>query len=562
MAMRDRIRTLAVPILLGLTLLAVGCGPVASLEPIYTEKDLVFDPAALGVWYHDGAHVHVTRDPKCRGHVFQCQRDEKAYRLVVVGTPHKGERQIAVFEAHLVQLKDHLFLDLFPDFDDGYTRVSGWHGGNVRLAHQIALVKQLTPAPLVTFMDEKYLKKHPPSIRHAPPDDTVLITAPTKEVQRFLRKAVKRGAFEHDESELIWELTASKATALHFAAAQGHAKEIQQLIKKGADVNARDEEDRTPLHWATEFKQIRAFAQLIAAGANVNTADYRGTTPLYLAAERGDANLVKTLLDKGAEVNVKRRFTPLHAAAAAGDTLIAEMLLAKGADPDVGTANGETPLLAAAYSGSVRIVEALLAKGVAVNTRTQHGTTPLHAGATSDSVGIVELLLAKGLDINVSAARGETPLHTAAHAGSIAAAEALLAKGADVNVKDKNGSTPLYYALWNHHTATVEWLLSNGADVNAENNGWTPLHRAVADEDTLITKLLLANGADVNAKTEYGYGTTPLHKAAGTGNTAIVELLLSQDADPNAKDNRGKTPIDVATDSKIIELLQQHTKKK
>ncbi len=46
--MRDFARTLAVPALIGLTLLGmglVGCG--ASLEPIYTDKDVVFEPAVF-----------------------------------------------------------------------------------------------------------------------------------------------------------------------------------------------------------------------------------------------------------------------------------------------------------------------------------------------------------------------------------------------------------------------------------------------------------------------------------------------------------------------------------
>ncbi len=59
--MQKAVAALAVPALIGLSLLGmgpVGCSPVSSLEPIYTEKDLVFDPAALGVWYNeDDAYV-------------------------------------------------------------------------------------------------------------------------------------------------------------------------------------------------------------------------------------------------------------------------------------------------------------------------------------------------------------------------------------------------------------------------------------------------------------------------------------------------------------------------
>ncbi len=379
----------------------VGCAPVASLEPIYTEKDLVFDPAALGVWYDpdEDIHVHVTR------------AFDKAYRVVVIGTPYKGSRQLAMFEAHLVKLKDRLFLDLYPDFpDDGYSRLSAWYAGSVLPAHQFALVKQLSPAPLVVFIDPEYWKKHPPSIRHAPlddkEDDFILVTAPTKKIQRFLRKAVKRGAFEHDDSNFIWKLTASKATALHFAAARGNSKEIKQLIEKGINIDARDEEHRTPLEWSVQFQQTETVAQLIAAGADVDA-------PLGLAAELENANLVKTLLSKGANVNVKSE-------------------------------NGSTPLHSGAGSGSVRVVDLLLTKGAEVNAKDQWDRTPLHEAARrSSNPVIVEMLLTKGANVNARDQRGQTPLHYATDRRSVAVVELLLARGADVNAKNNKGQTPL-----------------------------------------------------------------------------------------------------------------------
>ncbi len=405
--MRDFARTLVVPAVIGLTLLAmgpVGCAPVVSLEPIYTGKDLVFDPAALGVWYDpdEDIHVRVTR------------ADDKAYRVVVIGTPYKGARQLAMFKAHLVKLKDRLFLDLYPDFsEDGYSRLSAWYGGSVLAAHQFALVKQLSPAPLVVFIDLEYLKKYPPSIRHASlgdkEDDFVLITAPTRKIQRFLRKAVKRGAFEHDDSNFIWKLTASKATVLHFAAARGNSKEIKQLIEKGINIDARDEEHRTPLEWAVELQQTETVAQLIAAGADVNA-------PLRLAAELENTNLVKTLLSKGANVNVQdwRGRTPLHSAAGTGNTVIVEMLLIKGADVNVKSENGSTPLHEAARRKSNPvIVEMLLTKGANVNARDQWGQTPLHYATDRSSVAVVELLLARGADVNSKNNKGQTPLQTA-----------------------------------------------------------------------------------------------------------------------------------------------------
>ena len=52
------------------------------------------------------------------------------------------------------------------------------------------------------------------------------------------------------------------------------------------------------------------------------------------------------------------------------------------------------------------------------------------------------------------------------------------------------------------------------------------------------------NSRDVN-------GTTLLHAAAMTGNMEIAELLLDRGADPTAQDTLGRTPFDVAVDTKI-----------
>lgn len=367
--MRNLIRTL-VPALIGVTLLAmgpVGCGPVASLEPIYTEKDVVFDPAALGIWYDgDDTYVHVT------------QAGEKNYRLLVVDT---SEDELAMFSAHLVKLKNHMFLDLFPLVeDDGYSRLSAWYGSSVRWLHQPVLVKQLRPAPIIALMSEDYVEEHRPSIRHAPlwddDDDGILITASTRKVQRFLLKAAKRGAFDDEDATMKW--AQSKATALHFAAAQGNRNAIEKLIEAGADLDARDEENRTPLQWAEELQQKQAFGKALGVA-------------LHSSVERGDANLIKRLLDKGASVNVKNKDheTPLHVATRQGNAVIVELLLAKGADGNAKDWYGRTPLHVAARAGSVAIVELLLSKGADVNTKDVRNETPAYR-ATNPK--IIELL--------------------------------------------------------------------------------------------------------------------------------------------------------------------------
>ena len=52
--------------------------------------------------------------------------------------------------------------------------------------------------------------------------------------------------------------------ALHQAVRAGNIKQIQSLIAKGADINAKSRSDRTPLHWAALMGHKDVLELLIA----------------------------------------------------------------------------------------------------------------------------------------------------------------------------------------------------------------------------------------------------------------------------------------------------------
>jgi hypothetical protein len=83
--------------------------------------------------------------------------------------------------------------------------------------------------------------------------------------------------------------------------------EVKLLLTKGADVNAKDSEGKTPLMNAAYYgkKEIAKF--LLENGANVNARYVDGCTALIWAAGEGEAEVLEILLKHGADVHAAER---------------------------------------------------------------------------------------------------------------------------------------------------------------------------------------------------------------------------------------------------------------
>jgi hypothetical protein len=78
-----------------------GCAPVDSLNPLYTENDVVFEPTLLGQWGTEKDGLNVAK------------LGENGYRLVLSGRDDEsGQIVTVVLDAHLVNLQGNRFLDV------------------------------------------------------------------------------------------------------------------------------------------------------------------------------------------------------------------------------------------------------------------------------------------------------------------------------------------------------------------------------------------------------------------------------------------------------------------
>ena len=168
-----------------LLLLLAGC-VVPSLHQLYIEEDLIFDEALLGEWVNEDSNEFL----------FLKTNGENEYKLVF----REGDSQCE-FEAHLLKVENRMFLDLFPVESD-----RDWSECYLLLpTHLFFLVKQIEPELQLVSLNYDWLKgfleQKPHAVRYEKVDDTILLTAPPKELQRFLVEHVEtEGAFEDFDS--------------------------------------------------------------------------------------------------------------------------------------------------------------------------------------------------------------------------------------------------------------------------------------------------------------------------------------------------------------------------
>jgi len=393
------------------------------------------------------------------------------------------------------------------------------------------------------------------------------------------------------EAKAASESRDKRARTMHEAAAAGDVNQVNLLLSKGADVNARDKDGRTPLHWGAWSGRKDVAEVLIAKGTNINETDVSGQTPLHVVARFGLKSVPELLLAKGANVNARDKAgnTPLHSAASPKylQKELLELLLAKGADINARNDRGQTPLHFAARSDrkASDVVEFLLANGADINAKDRSGCTPLYVAAGNGSrKETVELLLNKGADIRQKNDEGMTALYPATIAGNKEIIKVLLNKGLEVNSTQSSGWTVLHYAARAGNNNIVEFLISNRAEVNARSvRGETPAHLAAVHNHKDTVKLLVSKGAEVSsihlaayvgdlvkvksfiekgasAEAQDGHLLTPLHAAAGAGQREIAEFLISKGASVNADavaEGPG-TPLHYAIDGgskEVVELL-------
>ena len=187
-------------------------------------------------------------------------------------------------------------------------------------------------------------------------------------------------------------ITTSCTSSMIREAREGDIRGMKKLLKKGADINQRDEIGRTPLMEAVSVETIddnqsQIISWLLSRDADVNLKDEYNYTALTLALIRNHESAAADLIEAGAVVDSSDVIWPLlH-----GNENVIRMLMDAGAD-----VNG-SHLHAALRLGHIRIMQLLVEGGATLNSEDPTGNTVLST-AKKYSPRAIDLLLSLGVE--------------------------------------------------------------------------------------------------------------------------------------------------------------------
>lgn len=391
------------------------------------------------------------------------------------------------------------------------------------------------------------------------------------------------------------------ALTLFEAALNGFEEIVEILLKAGADVDEKFDDDRTALHAAVQNGHCDVMNLLLKCGAKIDAVSKQGHTPLFAAAHNGFIEVVRLLLKNGANPNAtittKYGNRPIHSASLKGYHEIVKLLCKhKISQNDLNQA-----LCLAAQNSQSQTARVLLANGanpealVKMKSTTKNHVTALHNAILANDCKMVKLLLDAGATPTAISAMQlksskETALHFAARQGYKEIVELLVERHAElVNVGDDEGRTPIFYAMYYGHKDVVQLLLENAAEIQTsflatavvrnhidvvevllkhhsdlipqdDTQNQTSLLFAISKGYIDIAEVLLQHGARIEyLPQEKQY--SPLHLACISGNINTVTFLLSKKANVNIEDSNGITPLHYAVrrgQENIVKSLLEH----
>jgi|GEM_PF-4546161 len=343
--------------------------------------------------------------------------------------------------------------------------------------------------------------------------------------------------------------------------------QIHALLKQGAAIDRRFEDNYTALMLAAAIGEKPMLRVLVKAGANVNLKNSQGDTALVLAAQAGH-NAICEYLNILSDPAERQR---------------AAQILADRAPSGPSPQEQVNALVAAAAAGELNSVLTLLGKTVDINStsnrKVNSGQTAVYAAARNGHIEVVERLIEAGSDLNCTVKEddpwtGVERLCPQCNTKFIGVADRDRCPSCD---RTFYASQPAYDphaprpSIWDsalvddsqpgiRTTKISPKALQAHRDPLRPPKPWrdhTPLMTAVRRGHLSVVQALVKAGANLSSSTRYEQ--SPLHTAVRLGQTEIANCLIAGGAVLDRFEGRAseaKTPLMIAIEQQAPEMIE------
>ena len=340
--------------------------------------------------------------------------------------------------------------------------------------------------------------------------------------------------------------------AMDEAVRSGNLKRVQELIRRGEDVNkpvlfGYDGEplgDGSMLILAIWYHHKDIALALLASGANVHTKDEVGRTALHWACYMGFEEVVQALINRGSRMYSRDKLdrTPLMLAEQSGNKAISICLLQAAKKQLDG-------LIHACHKGDLSAVRTFLNSGANIlSISREEQEKLLHLACREDNAFISPILLKKDCSVSIlSREEQEKLLHRACREGDAFIVHTLLKNGCSVSILSREEQEKLLHLACHEVDMFItHTLLKNDCSVSilSREEQEKLLCCACHMGDVLVVEALLDNGCNMNC---LGIGgCTPLMFATMEGREEVVKKLILAGANLRMQNPNGDTALHFA----------------
>lgn len=230
---------------------------------------------------------------------------------------------------------------------------------------------------------------------------------------------------------------------IHHAAINKETFFIEELIRRGYSLEAKDDKDYLPIHYAAMSGSIAHLKKLLEnQPSSLNARSNQGATPLIVAIQHGNVEMVEFLCMMNADTDIRLNdgYTTLHCAVHTGNRSIIKNILTRSRDDiNAVTNEGITPLMIACR-WEEPLAKDLIDLGADPKVKAKNGKSALDIAVQRNDFSLCTLLFPHSELSYIT-------IETAIKKGSLEITQVLCKHPDYFLLKNSIGDTPLLIAL-------------------------------------------------------------------------------------------------------------------